>query len=849
MPCASSCPTITKTYRNLLVVPPFECAWLVDDNLRFPEPGRGCVAFEACADNDVTVVLKEKAGSKHYRTDMDPNYAIVLGSHRNRRLRIAVDGSTLFEAAGVVVSPSHFERFWISICDGHITVGKGDPGRGVLFEWAHSDTTRKVQYVGLSSWDKHVGYRNIRVLPYSKSLPLSSRLAEFALASGGVAQFLESSEFADLYFCVGLEMRLVPAHRLVLACCCSKSLPSKEDVISLPSVEYCVLHAFLQYAYTGRAQLARNNLAALRQICEQFGLDSLSSQCETPEQIDDSIASKSCLNLEYNHGVEGSLEASSAFSDGSPIDSSKLQAFFGTSELTDLEIMLDGCHSVIRVHKIVLSAWSHPLLKMFTNGMWESSMAKICIRDVQLDVFTAMLEFMYSGHLNLGPNDKLDSLLLSLLVLADQFGIPLLQHACSLKLIELLSKESVSSILRVAASLPCCELLQDACVEFFAKHFEDCIQHSSDVQELDLSFLRKIIESSDLSVATEESVLNTMILWASADQHLHDWRGAEDYLSEHSVVELFGERLISFDEMLQYVRFALMPPTLLQELKASRLSESVPRLRSMVYEALEYLAPDKEFPCCERRLFLSNNICNQDRLVQLAENSIQFSQRSSKLKELFFICDGDSNGVLYYAGTSHGAHAWMNPALTKKVSVTASSPLSRFTDAKALVSRQYQGTSFAGPSFEGGHPCSWWKIDLGESHQLMCNHYTLRQDGSVNYVRSWSLQGSSDDRNWLDLRIHQNEKTLSRAGQFASWPIHSANAHLPFRYFRIILTGPTSSSSRPWNLCICYTELYGYLKNAMNDGPRYNKMFGLKWLRPSTPVFKGSSDSETGKEH
>ncbi|MCO5605583.1 hypothetical protein L7F22_059766 [Adiantum nelumboides] len=372
MPCASSCPGITKTYRNLLVVPPFECAWLVDDNLRFPEPGRGCIAFEACADNDVTVVLKEKAGSKHYRTDVDPNYAIVLGSHRNRRLRIAVDGSTLFEAAGVLVSPSHFERFWISISDGHITVGKGDPGNGVLVEWAHSDMTRKVQYVGLSSWDKHVGYRNIRVLPYSKSLPLSLRLAEFALASGGIAQFLESAEFADLFFCVGSERRRVPAHRLVLACCCSKDLPSQEDVMSLPSVEYCVLHAFLQYIYTGRAQLASTNLAALRLLCEQFGLTSLGSQCETLEQVDNKFASERFLSFEHKPGVEGSHEFSPAFSTASPVDFSKLQVFFSNSELTDVEIMLDGSDLVTKAHKIILSAWSAPLLKIVNLDVRQS---------------------------------------------------------------------------------------------------------------------------------------------------------------------------------------------------------------------------------------------------------------------------------------------------------------------------------------------------------------------------------------------------------------------------------------------------------------------------------------------
>lgn len=819
MPFASHSSTMTKACRNLLVVPPFECAWLVDENLRFPEAGRGCIAFEACADNDVTVVLKEKAGSKHYRTDMDPNYAIVLGSHRNRRLRIEVDGTTLFDAAGVMVSPSKFERFWISICEGHITVGKGDPGKGVLVEWIHSDTTRKVQFVGLSSWDKHVGYRNIRVLPYSKSLTLSARLAQFSLSSVGLAQFLESSDFADLYFCVGSEGRLVPAHRLVLACCCTYSSSGslcKGDVVMLPSVDYSVLHAYLQYMYTGKTQLSQSNLGALQLLCEEFGLQSLASQCQTLQaKADDSCTSGSPLHFEYKAAVEGPLDLRSAFSTDSPIDPSKLGALLSIGEYTDVEIMIEGSDVAVRAHKLVLSAWSTPLMKMFTNGMWESNMNKISIWDVQPDVFLAMLKFMYSTRLDLECTDEMDSFLLSLLLLADRFGIPLLQHACSLKLIEVLAKESVCSILHVAASLPCCELLQDACVEFFAKHFEDCIYHSLEWQELDLLSLKKIIQSSDLCVATEERVLNATILWASAGKRIHDWREANDYLSEHSVDELFGERLASLNELLQYVGFALLPPTLLHEIESCSLSACVQRLKGMASEALEYLAPDNEFTCREKGFSLSHTTSNRDsRLIQLSEVGVQFRQCSSNLKELLYICDGDSNGVIYYAGTSYGAHAWMNPALTKKMSVTASSPPSRFTDAKSLVSRQYQGTSFAGPCFEGGRPCSWWKIDLGENSQLMCNHYTIRQDGSLNYIRSWSLQGSTDDRNWLDLRVHHEEKTLSQAGQFASWPIHSANARVPLRFFRIILTGPTSSSSHPWNLCICYIELYGYFSSC-----------------------------------
>nr|GMD40338.1 BTB/POZ domain-containing protein At2g30600 [Ipomoea batatas] len=32
-------------------------------------------------------------------------------------------------------------------------------------------------------------------------------------------------------------------------------------------------------------------------------------------------------------------------------------------------------------------------------------------------------------------------------------------------------------------------------------------------------------------------------------------------------------------------------------------------------------------------------------------------------------------------------------------------------------------------------------IDLGYDHQLMCNYYTIRQDGSRAFMRSWNFQG------------------------------------------------------------------------------------------------------------
>jgi Farnesoic acid 0-methyl transferase len=78
--------------RKFLTVGPFECAW--GEEFQFKETGRGCISFEASAQNDVTLVFREHIGSQHYhyKRDNHPNYTIILGSHRNRRLKIEVDG-------------------------------------------------------------------------------------------------------------------------------------------------------------------------------------------------------------------------------------------------------------------------------------------------------------------------------------------------------------------------------------------------------------------------------------------------------------------------------------------------------------------------------------------------------------------------------------------------------------------------------------------------------------------------------------------------------------------------------------------------------------------------------------
>ncbi|OWM70581.1 BTB/POZ domain-containing protein At2g30600 [Punica granatum] len=797
--------------KKFLTVAPFECAWRED--LKFREAGRGCVTFEAFAHNDVTIVFRENVGSQHYHYKMDncPHYTVILGSHRNRRLKIEVDGKTVVDEAGLgLCCSSAFQSYWISIYDGLISVGKGRyPFQNLVFQWMDTNPKCNIRYVGLSSWDKHVGYRNVSVLPLTQNhISLWKQLycskprgileeecdKEIEDDSGdyekwGLENFLESWELSDVYFIVGDEERLFPAHKIILAACGNFNLSSSgQDVMYLRDVEYSILRSLLQYIYTGHTQIAEPQLDSLKMLALQFEVMPLVKQCED-------ILERFKLNKKvFDSGKKVELSYprcqphGMAFPSGLPLHLQKLRDFRLSGEYSDVNIYIEGLGLAVRSHKVILSLWSVPFAKMFTNGMSESISSEIFLRDVSQQAFNAMLDFMYCGELNMEDDTNSGTLLLELLLLGDQFGITLLHQECCKVLLECLSEDTVCPILRAISSLPSCKLVEETCERYVSMHFDYCTTASNGFVLMDEPNFSHVIQHPDMTVTSEERVLNAILMWCLKAKKLIGWEEVDEQLMFSPPEFLFGDRLQYLDGLLPFVRFGLFPLALLKKMEKSNLSGHFLVFDELVKGALNYV---------ERGF------------VEVGNNS-RFQHRRSSFRELQYICDGDSNGVLYFAGTSYGEHQWVNPVVAKRITITASSPISRFTDPKALASRTYQGTSFAGPRIENGRNSTWWMVDLGQDHQLMCNYYTLRQDGSKAYIRSWKLQGSMDGKSWTDLRAHENDQTMCNPRQFASWPVTGPSALLPFRYFRVVLTGPTTDASNPWNFCICFLELYGY---------------------------------------
>jgi hypothetical protein len=75
---------------------------------------------------------------------------------------------------------------------------------------------------------------------------------------------------------------------------------------------------------------------------------------------------------------------------------------------------------------------------------------------------------------------------------------------------------------------------------------------------------------------------------------------------------------------------------------------------------------------------------------------------------------------------------------------------------------------------------------------------------------SLCLQGSNDLQHWLDLRRHADDTTIRLPGMYGSWSVAGPAACMPFRAFRLLLTGPTQVSTPGWLTlrAICATSMY-----------------------------------------
>ena len=194
----------------------------------------------------------------------------------------------------------------------------------------------------------------------------------------------------------------------------------------------------------------------------------------------------------------------------------------------------------------------------------------------------------------------------------------------------------------------------------------------------------------------------------------------------------------------------------------------------------------------------------------------------------------DTNGVLYHIATAGSQRVYENPHTTSQVHAAMSSVCSLFqlpcgpvqtimlkgvpeaecAGSAHRVVQWYHPNEQPSCNITEDVPGSWCSVDLGERRSLVVTHYCLRADhgnsadeSSVQFSpRNWCLQGSLDGLQWITLRRHDNDSSLTLYNMGA-WPVE--NSVTGWRHFRIHQHGPNSHNTH--HLCLTGLELYGDL--------------------------------------
>lgn len=93
-----------------------------------------------------------------------------------------------------------------------------------------------------------------------------------------------------------------------------------------------------------------------------------------------------------------------------------------------------------------------------------------------------------------------------------------------------------------------------------------------DVLVVDCHYLKWFLQCPDLTVTSEEKVLNAILMWGLEASELCGWMAVDELMTFSTPEILFGERLQSVQDLLFLVRFPLLPYALLEKVYMSQLN-------------------------------------------------------------------------------------------------------------------------------------------------------------------------------------------------------------------------------------------------------------------------------------
>lgn len=143
------------------------------------KPGMGTILFRALAqDGDVQICFSDAVAPRAI-------YRIVFGASGNTKTVLYKNDKSVQEInvdqnEYARIAPGMIEQFWVSLNNGLVMVGKGDPGTHILMAWQDAQPADDVKMVGFSTYKSQVQYTDVQKIddPIVVVVPQKSYVVE-----------------------------------------------------------------------------------------------------------------------------------------------------------------------------------------------------------------------------------------------------------------------------------------------------------------------------------------------------------------------------------------------------------------------------------------------------------------------------------------------------------------------------------------------------------------------------------------------------------------------------------------------------------------------------------------------
>ena len=160
----------------------------------------------------------------------------------------------------------------------------------------------------------------------------------------------------------------------------------------------------------------------------------------------------------------------------------------------------------LKAHRIVLCAASPFFYNAFNSNMKEKKEGLIRLQEVSKDVMQGVLEYLYTGHVDINEANACD-----LMAAADYFLLPVLKDLCSNVIAQTLSFSSCIAAYYLAVRYRC-EDLQEKARDFILANFA-AVAESEDFLHLSSAQVEEWISSDEIVVKEEEDVFEVLLKW------------------------------------------------------------------------------------------------------------------------------------------------------------------------------------------------------------------------------------------------------------------------------------------------------------------------------------------------